>query len=261
MKTKQRSLALTALLTDTDKALLPITGTEQWWSLDQLNLGVAKVNGELRLDFSYATPVAGRPGWCCQGKLQSRRIAVAPAAIALTYKLADRAVVARLATSLSLPGGAETRLWISSTLWLCLQADDTPLLELPAARLSDTWFGPHTRKGELCYAARSKARAAGSKAGNVPYKAITPVTIINQGKDMMQLEKVNLPVVHLSLYRQHNQFWTSALQVVRTQADAELKVVLESGAPLEAAGADCLQPPRKPVEAGVLYKAKDWLLG
>jgi len=244
-----------------DRDELPVHEGIHWWKIDQLRLGLGRVAQELRIEHTYAIPSKEQPGWFCFGLLQSRRILLNVDSLQVVPKLADRPVVARVSTPVYLPPGAQHRFWVSTTLWLSLQSMDKQLLELPAVRLSDTWFGPNQRKGELCYAAKTHARTAGTLATSNPYKAVTPVTIVNESKEFLVLEKINLPVVHLALYRHDQHFWTTSVKVVRAQTNGELKVIMEAGAPPEASAAVSLQEPRQPVPEGVLFKAKDWLLG
>lgn len=72
--------------------------------------------------------------------------------------LADRPVVSRAEAPFSVLPGDQATIFVSIPLWICGAADaGRPLFELPLYRPSDTWFGPSTRAGELCYASRTNA--------------------------------------------------------------------------------------------------------
>ncbi|MDX9875661.1 MAG: hypothetical protein RBS88_12165, partial [Spongiibacteraceae bacterium] len=143
---------------------------------------------------------------------------------------------------------------LGTALWIRLQLGNRTLLELPTVRLSDTWFGPNTREGELCYASQTRARLQLLDIES-PWRAITPITIINRGDDVLKLDRLNVPVPNLSLYCDGNQFWTSGLTVGRDGGNAPARVQIDSGPPALSPHAELLASPRKTVRNGVLDRA------
>ncbi len=180
--------------------------------------------------------------------------------LAVEPLLADRAVVSRPLVATELPPRHSATLLISTPLWVRLRCGEQTLVELPTTRLSDTWFGPNTRSGELCYAAQTRARQrVEDNAAESPFRALTPVTIINNGEDNLQLERINVPVPHLTLYGDGANFWTSAITMTREQHLLNARIQINDGAPEQARGAATIAEPRRPVRGGVLERAVELL--
>lgn len=177
----------------------------------------------------------------------------------LEPQLADRAVVSRPLVPTELPPRHSVTLLISTPLWVRLRSAAHTLAELPTTRLSDTWFGPSTRVGELCYAAQTRARLRLENTADSPFRALTPVTITNSGDDNLKLDRVNVPVTHLSLYCDADRFWTAAISITRERNLVSARVQIDDHAPAQCGGAHKIAEPRRPVRGGVLERAADLL--
>ena len=71
-------------------------------------------------------------------------------------------------------------IYVSSPVWIRLEtATGTLLDELPTIRQSDTWHGPNTREGELCYASRTFCRTNIDALPIRQNRALSPVIIYN----------------------------------------------------------------------------------
>jgi hypothetical protein len=138
--------------------------------------------------------------------------------VTLLPMLADRPVVIRPRQPVFLLSGQTITLYLSTPVWLKIMVGDPPVLlkELPLMRLSDTWFGPNTREGELCYAGRTQARHDPKELPDRPHRAITPLTIQNKAASPLPLEKISLPVPMLALYGDDaGKLWTQAVTLTR----------------------------------------------
>ncbi|HEX5340113.1 MAG TPA: hypothetical protein VFX47_04475 [Gammaproteobacteria bacterium] len=147
----------------------------------------------------------------------------------LVPALADRPVVVRPETPLFIPSGEEVTLFVSTTLWVTLYVGQhTPLLmEMPSLRPSDTWFGPDTRHGELCYASRTLAQLRMEDVVPRPHRAITPVQIRNHGHDTLLLERLSVPVPLLSLHKNKaGHLWTQSVLLERSRRDDNVRLQL-----------------------------------
>lgn len=132
--------------------------------------------------------------------------------------LADRAVVSRPRMPFSIVAGARTTVYVGTPLWMELRCgeDAVKLCELPLMRPPQTWFGSSTWEGELCYAGWTHCRTDPEEIPLRPWRAITPLLMLNQGKDGWLLDRVVLPVPQLSLYATPaGHLWTSGLDVSR----------------------------------------------
>ncbi|MGH8372249.1 MAG: hypothetical protein ACRETO_05915 [Gammaproteobacteria bacterium] len=143
--------------------------------------------------------------------------------------LADRPVVVRPEMPLFIPSGEEVILFVSTTLWVSVYAGQhSPMLvEMPTLRPSDTWFGPNTRQGELCYASRTLAHTRVEDVIPRPHRAITPVQIRNHGHEPLLLERLSVPVPLLTLYEnQAGGFWTQSVLLERSGREGHARLQL-----------------------------------
>jgi hypothetical protein len=188
-------------------------------------------------------------------------------ALWLTPRLADRPMVARPEIPISLIGGDEISLFVSTPLWIQIETADTHrrLTEIPSLRPSDTWFGPSPREGELCYAMRTRAMLSPKLLQRHPVRAITRVDLKNHAKSPFRIERLNLPIPHLHLYLDEDGLcWTNPvgmerLEQTQKQAGGRLRIV--AGPPHEAPGASLLGKPRTEMRGGVFVRAFDALFG
>ncbi len=223
--------------------------------LDRLTINVRRTNEECWLDYRYPQEQHIQPLGDAQ---QSLRILLnhGDRPIHVTPQLADRPVVARPMVPTEVPPKERATLFISAVLWARVGIGEQLLAELPTLRLSDTWFGATTMSGELCYASQTRALL---RLDNVPYsafRAIIPVTIDNQGEDNVKLERINVPVPHLTLYCDGEKFWTSALTILRETNLATAKLRIDATPPPHSIIAAA---PRRPIRGGVFDRAVDLL--
>lgn len=178
-------------------------------------------------------------------------------------RLADRAIVARPETPFRLLPGSEICLYVSTPPWVALvfDGDVGQAVELPVRRLSDTWFGPPTEAGELCYSIRTRARLSRQDIPLECGRVLTKVRIKNSATETLSLERLSLPMPSLSLYADDaGCLWT---QRVDAESDREGKTVrfdIGQGPPAEAEGAEALAGPRHASHRNVLVRALDGLL-
>lgn len=182
-------------------------------------------------------------------------------ALQLAPRLADRPVVVRPDPPLHLLPGDEVELYVSTPLWAALSTSRGKLMtEVPTARPTDTWFGPNTREGELCYAVLTRARLTLDQVPRVPARAITVLAMRNEGADALVLERVKVPAPHLTLFRDRDgTLWTNRVKVVRGADDDDATVQVGAGPPRP--GAEVLAPPRLTGTPSMLVRAVGALLG
>lgn len=175
--------------------------------------------------------------------------------ILLQPLLADRPVVIRPRQPVFLLSGQTITLYLSTPVWLQIMAGDPPVLlkEMPALPLSDTWFGPNTREGELCYAGRTHARHDPDELPDRPHRAITPLTIHNKAPSPLPLEKISLPVPMLALYGDTGgKLWTQAVTLTREGHSDLASVRIDNKQPEPGQALTRLAAPRQePGRSGV----------
>jgi len=172
--------------------------------------------------------------------------------------LADRSIVARPSVPLRLLGGEHARIYVSTPLWFRAFALPTQLslLDVPFWPPSDSWFGPSTREGEMCYAKYTDARLQLNLLAQRPHRAITPISIHNKQQETLLIERLNVPVPLLSLYKHSERgLWTEAVTVTREENDDRVELHLEKEAPSEVPGAHLVAGPRIASEQGTLVRS------
>ncbi len=175
--------------------------------------------------------------------------------LAVTPALADRPVVVRPETPLYVPPSEAATLYVSTPLWVRPEAGDPPRLlqEVPSHRPSDTWYGPNTREGELCYATRTAGRLVLADLPLCPHRAVTSILIRNRARDALLVERIQLPVQYLALFQAAGGYlWTQAVTLDRERDGGLSALHVVEGAPSEAAGARPVSDPRETSRASLI---------
>lgn len=178
--------------------------------------------------------------------------------ISVQAALADRSVVTRPESPFFLPAGEEMTLYISSPAWLRVTVGESAveMLDIPIYRPSDTWFGPSTLKGELCYASRTHCRTTLEDVPFRPHRAITPVLLRNHCAEALLLERLSLPVPYLSLFSARDgRLWTEAVTLDREEGEEMAAMKWAKGPPPEARHAARIAEPRRSSESSLFVRA------
>ncbi len=151
--------------------------------------------------------------------------------------LADRPVITSPEKPFHVPAGESVRVYVGSPLWIRLATGSppVPLEEFPVVKPNDTWFGPSTREGVLCYASRTHARLDVANLPRRPHRAVTAVLVRNTADTPLKLDRMELPTPHLSLYATSDgHLWTQDVTLERTE-DGENAALQLNDAPPSAA--------------------------
>ncbi len=165
---------------------------------------------------------------------------------------------------MTIPAGSRCVIYVGTLVWLkvCSGPSQTVLTEVPLAVPSLTWVGRNTMEGELCYSASSYARLILDAVPKRPWRAVTPVTIINRRQAPLLLERFSLPTPLLTLHlNERGQLWTPGV-VVECETDMSSASLRVEESLLPAAG-QCQQvgPARERVARGRLIRAFDRMFG
>lgn len=195
----------------------------------QLQLDVLRQPLEWSVTHVYWKHVPGRSALEFGEEIRQRFvIPEAGSEVSIKALLADRSVVTQPISPINLLPGARIRIYVSTPIWLTVCVGERQLIELPSLRLSDTWFGPRTGPGEMCYSDSTRARLDADNLDQPPYKAVTPIYIRNHDVKTMVLDRINVPLPLLSLYRRRsdNRFVTSSLDITLQADDEQAQVNL-----------------------------------
>lgn len=176
--------------------------------------------------------------------------------------LADRGVVVSPEVAFSIPPREESTVYVSTPVWITLlPGTSEAVMDVPCHRPSDTWFGPNTRVGELAYASRTRATQAFESVTRVPHRAVSVVRIRNRAAGALQVERVMLPVVNLSLFVDTaGHLWTEAVTLEREEDGDFAGMRLGKGPPAEVGQAARVTGPRVEQEKGLSLRAFGSLL-
>ncbi len=170
--------------------------------------------------------------------------------------LADRNVVVRPEIPFTLVSGGTVALYVTTPLWVRISTRKHNLAEIPTFRPSDTWFGPSSIEGELCYASRTHARMNLHKVEMNPARVPTVVHLKNLTDEPMEMDKVNLPIPHLSLYRtKDGMFWSQSVSATWGKDEERAVVQLMTGPPAEAENAEPFAGPRATDIPNIMVRA------
>jgi hypothetical protein len=172
--------------------------------------------------------------------------------------LADRSIVARPDTPLTLLAGEKSRLFVSTPVWFTAQLlpKEEYLLDVPFWRPSDSWFGPSTQVGQICYAKYTAARVQLDNIEQRPHRAITPITVINNHDKPLVIERINVPVTLLHLFSDgEQQLWTTGISVHRERHTDNVELHLDKHAPVEALSSTLINGPRVKSEQSILIRS------
>lgn len=131
--------------------------------------------------------------------------------------LADRSIIVRPHSALNILPGEQVELYVSSPLWLAFYAhkEMLPISDLPLWLPSDSWFGPNTMLGELCYSKYTEAKVTLDNIQKRSHRAITTINISNEHDEVLTIERISLPAPFLKLYVDAtHQFWTDKVCLI-----------------------------------------------
>lgn len=189
-----------------------------------------------------------------------------PESFCLRPRLLDRPLVVKTRQPVRIPAKQKTTFYISSpvTVAVLLQKPEPKqksglvqgpelLLEvLPTLRLSDTWFGPSTQEGELCYAARTHARHSREELPLRAHRAVTPVTIENRSSEWLTIDKLSIPLPCLAVYGSpEDALWTDPISLLHTD-DNQLANLIVGPVP---EGLERLSPAQEMAQRNGLVRA------
>jgi hypothetical protein len=201
---------------------------------------------------------------CDEGKIERHVFSHTNEELLIEPLLADRSVVIKSAVPILIPAGEQVSFYVSTPLWVRarLQQRHHTLLDVAATRLSDTWFGPSTMEGELCYATTTSGRLHLDDLPVRVHRAITPVRIHNTGIQPLKLEKLNLPVPFLSLFDTGTHgLWTEEIALHHDERKELDQVVVGVQPPSPYHLAQRVSSSRKVADKSILDKTFGALFG
>ncbi len=129
----------------------------------------------------------------------------------------DKPVVVRPETDLNFFQGTEGICYARIPFWIAVmigeQIPDQLVYEVPTKTLSNTWFGPDTTRGRLCYGMSTSARRSLEGVETANHRAICPVKLKNASEDVFEFQRLCIHTAYLNIYEHENALWTSRLEL------------------------------------------------
>lgn len=179
-------------------------------------------------------------------------------------KLADKSVVARPASPLTILAGETVQLFISTPIWFYAQTSpgNKSLLDLPFWRPSDSWFGASTIDGEICYAKYTSAKTRIEDLEMRAHRAITPITVTNSYHEAFTINRINVPVNYLHLYsNDENQLWTYGVEIERKNKSDNVELIFSDHLLHKINSYELVSEPRLTSDHGKLTRSISNLFG
>ncbi len=96
----------------------------------------------------------------------------------------------------------------------CADEDEAKTLcEIPTRTLSNTWFGPDTTRGELCYGMWSSVRISLQDVEPAPHRVVCPIVVNNMTNESFELERLCIRTEHLSIFDFEGKLWASRPEI------------------------------------------------
>jgi hypothetical protein len=178
--------------------------------------------------------------------------------------LADRPVVARPTSPLTILAGEKIQLFISTPIWFYAETHPSGkcLVDKPFWRPSDSWFGSSTIDGQLCYAKYTSAKTKLDELDLHPHRATTSIMVVNSHNKALTINRINVPVNYLHLYSDDkNQLWTSRITIEIENDSSDVELIIEKGSSAEFEPLNFISNPRISSDHGKLIRRISNLFG
>jgi hypothetical protein len=225
----------------------PLGPLKLWAALQDGEWKLAWIRGEVPKTKHGSSPLPPGSDWERWAAPESAK------ALRLTPSLPELPLVAQPAIPFRILPSESARIYVSTPVGVRVSlADDSDrsLVEIPSDLLSKTWSGSLTR-GTVAYWTRTRARRNHEPSAVEEHRVTSPVTLANESKDALHVEKIHLRMPHLSVYSGKGTLWTDATRIV-FRGKRESEAIHEGGeAPAECPDALLLAGPRTPPKSGL----------
>ncbi len=170
----------------------------------------------------------------------------------------ERAVVSRPDTPLEIPKGEAADFFCGIPLRIEVRVGDVdnsiPLATVATRELSKTWFGT-PQVGEAAFASKTGAVLDHRQLRPRGFRAVCPVSIRNDTRETLLVERICLRVIHLSLFEGAEYLWTNVVRITKSSVSDPSRVVYGTGAPeQETTAVRVAEPEERPPATGVIHR-------
>lgn len=234
-----------------------ITLLDMEWQIRSQQADQQQVSNDWKLITGYSLPSADLP--------VQRFIRVKDdAMITFIPAMAGRPTVIRPHQPMTIAAESQCIIYVGTALWMkaCIGPKQVLVADIALSEPSLTWVGSNTMVGELCYSAQSYARVALDAVPRQPWRAVTPVTIVNRRLQPLLLERFNMPTQLLSIHRNlRGQLWTPGVNVEVDTDVTAASMRVDPAPPAVAGPCEFLGPAREQVSRGRFVRTLDRIFG
>ncbi len=178
--------------------------------------------------------------------------------VVLHPKMPDRPLIVRPEMPVCLLPNQSVQFYIGVPIWLSISLGShfRDIAEIPAIKLSNSWFGSPT-EGELCYAMRTTAKLQLSDLQGHPHRAVVPFEIRNTSNEKLNFERLCLHTNQLRVYQGEERMWTNQGRVTYRGEEKWSRIVYARGIPPYDGAEKLIGKARGGADRGTLLKTFD----
>lgn len=160
----------------------------------------------------------------------------------------DRPIIVNSEFPLKISPDSEIQIFTRVPAWvqISMGKDRHVLTEIPAKKLSQTWFG-NPLEGELCYWLSTKARRAFTKLEDRPAYINCPIRIKNKTHEDLNFEKFCFRVDRLSIFRDNEDLWADETHIEYHGEEQNSDITMTGSLPKNVGTGELLSKPRNPM--------------
>lgn len=185
--------------------------------------------------------------YCYQGEVSEPIVETAPPAaiswarwahgagqhtLQISPAMADLPLIVHSDYSLKISPRTRIQVFSRVPVWVAISVPNSnyTLIELPASKLSKTWFGSPI-EGELCYHTNTKARRNLANIEPEPYLVCCPITISNQSSGVLDFERFCFRVERLGIYAYNGALWSDETEITYRGEEQNSDVIMTGKLP------------------------------
>lgn len=182
----------------------------------------------------------------------------------ITLQLADKPYEVNPAVDVKIAPQSRLVLYVSTPLWLQIKSDNEGLclVEYPTVVPRLSWVGKNTTQGSLCYSTKSSAPSVFSEVTQYQHRALTALELINDGDQLLTIDRLSLPLDILSLYySETGGYWTESVRYRIQPATGETTIVAANRPPEELGSVNIISQARDINKVNRFRTAMNLILG
>lgn len=160
----------------------------------------------------------------------------------------DRPIIVNSEYPLKISPESEIQIFTRVPAWIQISIGKNRhvLTELPARKMSQTWFG-NPLEGELCYWLSTKARRSFTKLEDRSAYINCPIRIKNKTHEDLNFEKFCFRVDRLSVFKANEDLWADETHIEYHGEEQNSDITMTGRLPKNISDGEQLSRPRNPL--------------